>query len=826
MEIWQDVRYGLRSLAKHRRLTAVSIMVLSVGIGATTALFSLAHTVLLRPVPGVENPDQLVRLFRLQDRRQYINFGYPDYVDYRDRNRTLAGLIAEGQIAISLAHPATQRIAGAVVSGNYFTVLGVKPAAGRLLTPDDDRIPGAHPVVVISHRLWRESFGRDPGVIGQKLMLNGYAYILIGVASEAFHSLRIGDQTDVWVPMMMQNESMPRYTGRNFLGLRSAGWMSIYGRLRPGVSLEQARSDIASIAGGLERAYPESNRGRSATVTRDVGLSPDQRQDLSRLLILLLASVAVLLLIACENVANLFLARAAGRRREIAVRLAIGAGRWRLIRQLMTESLLLSGIATGFGLLMAPFITQLALKLLGPADVALRAPSSIDGPVLLFAVGLTIVTALLFGSAPALQSSRTDIVTSLKATTPVAGWGTRRSPRLATLLLTGQVAMSAILLVGAGLVVRTMLHIIAIPAGFSADRVLLAAVDLAIQRYPETQGKLFCEQLIQRLTALTDVVSASVSKSEPARDWSDRRPVFLPGQVPSREVLRRNREMGLQVDANLISPGYFRTLGIALTAGRDFSWTDRETTPLVAIVSERLAGRLWPHESAIGKRITAPDLDGPVRPPLEVIGVAADAKYRSILTEPPLLLYEPEMQKYDSYLTIEVRTKGDPAAFAHVLRREVAALDRNLPVYSVRTLSAQVDRSLWQQRSAAMLISVFGLLSLALASIGMYSQLAHSVAARTREIGIRMALGADAPIVRKSILRQGVALAALGATAGLLVAAPLVQLLHAFLYGVSAVDPATYALAWTLLVLLAFLASYFPARSATRVDPMVALRVD
>jgi putative ABC transport system permease protein len=825
LEIWQDVRYGLRSLGKHRRLTVVSVAVLSVGIGAATALFSLAHTVLLRPVPGVENPDQLVRLFRLQDGKQYINFGYPDYVDYRDRNRTLTGLIAEGQIAISLADPATQRIAGAVVSGNYFAVLGVKPAAGRLLTPDDDRIPGAHPVAVISYRLWRESFGRDPGVIGQKLMLNGYAYALIGVASEAFHSLRIGDQTDVWVPMMMQNEAMPRYTGRNFLGLRSAGWMSIYGRLRPGVSLEQARSDIASIALGLERAYPDSNRGRSATVTRDVGLSPDQRQELSRLLILLLTSVAVLLLIACENVANLFLARAASRRREIAVRLAIGAGRWRLIRQLMTESLLLSGIATGFGLLMAPFNMELALKLLGPADVALRAPSSIDGPVLLFAVGLTVVTALLFGLVPALQSSRTDIVTSLKATTP-GGWGARRVPRIATMLLAGQVAMSAILLVGAGLVVRTMLHIIAIPAGFSADRVLLAAVDLAIQRYPEAQGKLFCEQLIQRLTAHSDVVSASVSKSEPARDWSDRRPVFLPDQVPPRDALRRNRGLGLQVDANLISPGYFRTLGIALTAGRDFSWSDRDATPLVAIVSERLARRLWPHESAIGKRITAPDLDGPVRPPLEVIGVAADAKYRSILTEPPLLLYEPEMQKYDSYLTIEVRTKSDPAAFAPALRQEIAALDRNLPVYSVRTFSAQVDRSLWQQRSAAMLISVFGLLSLALASIGMYSQLAHSVAARTREIGIRMALGADAPIVRRSIMRQGVALAAIGATAGLLVAVPLVQLLHAFLYGVSAVDPATYVLAWMLLVLLAFLASYFPARKATRVDPMVALRVD
>ncbi len=827
MGIWQDIRYGARSLSRHRNLTLVSVAVLALGIGANTALFTVTHAVLQRPVSGVQNPDQLVLLVRVQNGQEYSNAGYPDYVDYRDQNRCFAGLVAERGIPISFAQRVTERIAGSIVTGNYFNVLGVKPALGRLLTPDDDRTSDAHPVAVLSHNFWLRGFATDPAAIGQKMMLNGYAFTIVGVASEEFHGMRIGEQVDVWLPMMMQNEAMPRYTGTNMLSHRSAGWLTLYGRLGPGVSMERARSEVAAIARNLERAYPETNTGRSATVTRDVGLDQSQRRDLRTLLGLLLASVALLLLIACQNIANLLLARAAGRRREIAVRLAVGASQWRLMRQLMVESLLVCLLASGLALLIAPFTIELALKVLGPADIALRTPTRLDGTVLLFTFGLTLATGLLFGLAPALQASKTDVVSFLKAAAPSpTEWRPGKAPRLATLLLVGQIAVSAVLLVAGGLVMRSMLGIFSIRPGFETNRVLLAAVDLAIQRYSEPQGKQFAERLAQRLMANPEVESVSLSKSEPARDWADRRQVFYPGQEPLPAELRRNPDLGVRVDANLISPGYFRTLGIPLVAGRDFTWHDRAGAAPVAIVSERLAERLWPHQSVLGKRIVVPDTGEPPRPALEVVGVARDAKYRSILTEAPMLFYQPMLQHYDSFVTIEVRTRRDPAAFAATLRREIATLDANLPVYAVRTLKDQVDRSLWQQRSAAVLIGIFGLISLTLASLGMYSQLAHAVAARTREIGIRMALGAGAEAVRRHIVGQGLLMSAIGATAGLLAALPLVRFAEGLLYGVTALDPIAFGAAWMILVTMTIPASYFPARAATRVDPMAALRAD
>jgi macrolide transport system ATP-binding/permease protein len=791
--LWQDIRYGIRSLTKHKGLTAVSLVVLGLGIGATNALFTLTNAVLLRPLSGVANPKELVRLGRIQNGQEYSNWSYPDYLDYRDQNHSMAGLIAERGIPIRFAHGNTERLSGAIVTGNYFEVLGVRVAAGRALSPGDERAA----VAVISYSLWNRAFNGDPTAVGQKMLLNGYVFTIIGVVSHDFSGTSIGERTDVWVPMMMQREAMPRNANSNMLTSRRAGWLSIYGRLRPRISMEQAQADIATIAYALERAYPESNTGRSAVLSRDVGLTPGQRRDLQRMLGLLFGSVVLLLLIACQNVANLFLTRAAGRKREIAIRIAVGASRLRLIRQLLVESLLVGVAAGSLGFLVVPFIVSLTLLVLGPADAALRAPANVDGGVLLFSLGVTLGTALLFGLAPALQASKGPASVS------------SRTSRLASLLVVGQVAVSAVLLVAAGLLLQTMVRVLNVDRGFQTDRVLIAAADLAIQRYSESQGKQFCERLMQRLAALPEVESASLSKSEPARDWSDRTHVYHPGR--SGELL---------VDANRVSPEYFRTLSMAIVDGRDFTWRDRDIAPRVAIVSEALAQRMWPGERAVGKHITEAQIQ------LEVVGVTRDAKYRSILSPPPLLLYTPWMQSYDSYVSLEIRTRNDPAAFARTLRREVAALDPTLPLYSIRTFKEQVDRSLWQQRSAAILVGAFGIIALILASLGLYNQLAHSVASRTREIGIRMALGADAPNVLRSILRQGTMLAAAGTVIGLVAAMASTKFVEGLLYGITARDPLTLGSVLLVLAVVTIVASYFPARAATQVDPMIALRQD
>jgi predicted permease len=819
---WQDLRAAIRQMIKSPGFTALAVVAIALGIGANTAIFSLINGALLRPLPGVQEPNRLITLERTQDGKVQYNFGYPDYVDYRDHNKSLAGLAAHCGTPLSFANSATERLKGDLVSGNYFSVLGVKPAFGRLIGPDDDVTPGGHPVAVLSYGLWVRAFGAASDVIGRSMKLNGCDFTIIGVVARDFTGTQTGAASDVWIPLMMQVEAMPRTMGRNWFNDRSAGWLGLFGRFKPRITLEEAQTDLSIIAGGLEQSYPDTNAGRGVSALSGVGLNSDDRVSLRNFLALLLAVVALLLLISCSNVANLLLLRATARRREIAVKVALGATRGRIVRQLLTEGLLLSALAGALGLLLAPWTTQLIVAFQQPAYGLRGVDLSLDARVFLFTSLLSVLTAIAFGITPALQASKTDLVASLKDGAPSSG---HRRSRLQSGLVVAQIALSLVLLIGAGLAVRTMRKALTMERGFDTGNMALMSMDLTIRGYSESQGRAFYEELLRRVDALPGVISSSLAKTVPPNDWSDRLSVFLPGDEPPPEILRARDDLGLRVDANRIAPAYFRTLGIPILEGREFTNEDRVGTPLVAIVNEKLAKQLWPGESALGKLLSVPFWHDP-RPPVQIIGVVKNTKHRSLLADAPLLVYLPELQVYDGRATLVARTRTDPATFISAIRDEVAVLDKDLSLYAVKTMSEQIDSTLWQQRTAAGLIGIFGALALALAAIGIYGVIAHWVVQRTREIGIRMALGADARVVMRMILRQGIVLALTGVAAGLAGAFVLTRLMSSLLYDVSATDPMTFLLSSLVLVGVALGAGFVPARRATKVDPMIALRCE
>ena len=816
---WQDVRYAIRISTSNAGLSLLTVAALALGIGANTAIFSLVNGALLRPLPGIKNPDQLVLLERTRN-GSGSSFSFPDYRDYRDGNRVLSGLAAHSGTPLTFDNGHVERLRGDLVTGNYFAVLGVDPAHGRLTSPADDTAPGGHPVAVLSYDLWVRSFGADPAVTGRLIKLNNHDFQIIGVAPRHFGGTDKGMPFDLWIPIMMQAEAMPRTMGRTWFDDRSAGWLELFGRLRPEPSLQVARADFATLAAQTRLSYPDTNRNDQVTLLRGLGLDSEDRASLRNLLGLLMAAVVLLLLIGCTDVANLLLVRATARRKEIAVKLALGATRGRLVRQLLTEGLLISLVAGGLGTLLAPWTADLILSFQQPAYALRGMDFSLDSTVLLFTVSLSLFSGVFFGLAPALQASNPDLAASLKDGAPVAGVSKRRLQRY---LVVAQVALSLVLLIGAGLVVRTMQGVLTTDLGFKAENLILMSMDLSIQNYDEEKGKSFYRQLIRRIESVPGVVSASLAKTVPPNDWSDRLNVFLPGQEPPPEVLRTRDDLGLRVDANRIAPHYFQTLGIRLIEGREFDDQDRARAPLVAIVNEKLAARLWPGESAIGKRLSVPFWHEP-RPPVEIVGVAQNTKHRSLLADMPMLVYLPELQAYDGRATLVARVTSNPSSFTSAIAAEIAALDRTLPVYAVKTMSEQISSTLWRQRLAAGLIGLFGTLALGLAAIGLYGIISQWVALRTREIGIRMALGARAPDVTAMVVREGMWLAFQGIAFGVLSALVLTRLMSSVLYEVSATDPISFAAASTVLAIVALGASSLPARRAARVDPMIALR--
>ena len=819
-QLWQDLRHAARGLKRSPGFAVVAILALALGIGANTSIFTLLNAVLLRPLPGVVNPERLVTFKRLQLNNPDYGFGYPDFLDYQKQQKSFSGLAGECRTPLSLSHGATERVRGALVTEDYFSVLGVRAAMGRLIGPEDLERRG-EPVVVLSYGLWQRGFGSDPSVLGRAFRVNGHSFTVVGVADKRFIGTIPGAPVDAWLPLTAQPEAIPRMSA-DVLHSRTAGWIGISGRLKQGVALEEARAEMQTIAAHLAQEYPQTNEHRSVDLSAGVGVDPDDKQVLGRFFSVLLAAVGMLLLIACGNVANLLLVRATGRRREIAIRLAMGASGGQLLRQLLTEGMLLSLLGGILGLAIAPWTASLILAFQQPLYPMTALDLAPDVRVLCFTLAIAVLTGILFGLAPALQISKPDLVTSLKE--GARGTGSRRS-RVQPALVAVQVALSLVLLMGAGLAVRSMRNVLGGEFGFKTEHLAMFTMDLSIQGFTEQQGQTFYRQLMERIEAVPSVQAASLAWTVPPRDLSGRISLFYEGQAPPQEVLRGHEfELGIRVDEDIVAPNYFRTMSIPLVAGRDFTSRDDASAPRVAIVNEKLAQRLWPGESVLGRRIECPSMQGQPRPPIEIIGVAKDTKYRSLLLEPPPVIYLPLPQNYDGRETLLVRAAGDPANVVPALRSLVAKINPDLPVYGVKSMLEQVADSLWQQRMAANLIGCFGALALILAAIGLYGVISHWVAQRTNEIGIRMALGANPGNILRLVIGKGMAVALLGVVLGAVVTQGATRAMSSLLYGVGASDAGTMAAVSLLLTAVALIASYLPARRATKVDPMVALR--
>ncbi|MGI8745802.1 MAG: ABC transporter permease [Bryobacteraceae bacterium] len=805
-----DIRLAARLLRKNAGLSAAIILLLGFGIGANAALFQLVYAILLRPIPGVQGSQDLIRIRRTDHGRIQGNQSYPDYLDFRDRVTTLQGLVAERLMPVRLPGPPAQLIPGAIVTGNYFQVLGVQPAAGRLLLPEDDRVPGEGAAVVISESFWQSQFARNPSAIGASLILNGYPFTVIGIAAAPFEGVEFGQPTSIWMPMAMVRHAMTRAPDYHWLTERRAGWLTWYGRLKPGVRLQNASAELSAIARRLETAHPDSNAGRGIQISDHPSMDPEQRASLRSLLGLLSIAVCLVLLIACGNAANLLLARTAARAREMAIRLAIGASRSDLFRQMLAESLLL-GLAGGLlGLVLAPWIDPLLRRAWNPR--AAPVPSmGIDLHLAAFTLGISLATAFLFGLAPAWAALRTEVGTALKQAAPQAG---RRLSRLQRIWVIAQVTLSVALVATAFSVLESMHRILGIDPGYRPERILSATMDVSLLGYSPERGLQFFENLLARTRVLSGVHAATLGKSSPAVDWSDRVPVFRPGGETAI----------VTVDRNIIAPDYFRTLSIPLIAGRDFTAADRSGAPAVAIVSRGLANRFWPGQNALGKRIMVPVERRTL--PAQVIGVVADSRYRTLIAEPPLLLYSPLLQNYDSIARLIVAVDGDPAQFKARLRHLLAEAAPGLPVRAVSTMQEQIDLSLWERRSAAALLSLFGALALALACAGIYGVVAYAVARQSREIGIRMALGADRTNVVRTVLTGALRLTGIGILFGVPLALATRPLIASFLYGASATQPWTLAAVCALFLLVTLAASFMPARGAATVDPALVLRQD
>ncbi|HKE05698.1 MAG TPA: ABC transporter permease [Blastocatellia bacterium] len=828
--LWQDLRYGVRMMAKKPGLTFIAALSLALGIGANTSMFSVVNALFFRQLPAPE-PDRLMFVFNGSRNSPWATVSYPNYIDYRDRNEVFSELAAYGRITVSLGvDDRPDQINGAIVTGNYFDMLGARAALGRAISPEDDRTPNAHPVIVISNRLWRNRFGGGSEVIGREVALNGHRFTVIGVMPAGFEGAEILEKLDVYTPMTMKAVARPPSGGfsgemnPDLLSQRGRGWMRMIGRLKPGVSIEQAQAGMAVIARRLEQAYPSENQGIIATLFPVSKVDPRGYRPLVMAATLLMSVVGMVLLIACANVANLLLARASARRKEIAVRLAMGASRLRLIRQLMTESILLALLGGLAGLLIAFWAVDLLKATPPPVGVfSFNLDFGIDVRVLGFTLALSLLTGILFGLAPALGASRTDLLPSLKDESYQVVQSRRRFT-MRNLLVIAQVALGLVLLIGAGLFLRSLWRIQDTHPGFDAQKVLTASLRINLLRYTKPQAREFYRRVIERVESVPGVQAASLARVVPISGDGRRGSFVLEGQGEQEINDRISRGEGLpSVRLNIISPKYFQTMGVALTRGRDFTAQDDEGAPSVVIVNDSFARQYFAGQDPLGKRLRFGE---PRNPWSEIIGVVRDSKYRELSEDFGAIVYQALAQNHETGMTLHVRTAGDPLIVAGTLRREINSIEKNLPLTDMRPLTALIGSSLYPARMGAVLIGVFGSLALSLAAVGLYGVMSYAVSQRTREIGVRMALGAQTRDVLRLVLKEAMTLVVIGMVIGLGLAAALSRLIAGFLFGVGAMDLATFAAIPVLLAMVALLASYLPARRAMKIDPMVALRCD
>jgi predicted permease len=821
-EMFQDLRYGLRLLLKQPGFTLAAVFTLSLGIGANTGVFSLANALLLRSLP-VPQPEQLVTVGRGDGLGEPLS--YPDFVALRARNEVLSGLAAAHFAEVSFGNGSRSELLRAeLVSSDYFDVLRVRPALGRGFLPEEER--SAQPVAVLSYALWQSRFGGDAQIIGKTITLHRQRYTVIGIAPAEFNGMTEMFRTDLWLPLQMLPQARPMF--QTSLSNRHDQLFAAIGRLKAGVPLIEAQTALETINRQFELAEPppaarrqNPNEDRSLKLEHPQGVPlPHFRRRAQLATALLFVVVGIVLVIACANVANLLLARATVRRKEIAVRLALGASRFRLLRQLLTESALLGLLGGGGGVLLAFWLNRVLMALEPPLPESwgFRLDLQLDATVLGFTLLLALVVSLLFGLAPALAASKPDVVHALKDETGAPGHrGWFRQFTLRNVLVVAQLAVSLVLLIAAGLFIRSLQQMQKVDPGFQTANRLALSFNLQQEGYDEARGREFARQLVERVRALPGVQSAALTNFLPLGFMRLAEPVTIDGRATPPDARPPF------VAAQRVGLDYFRTIGTPLVRGRDFTPQDSANAPAVAIINEAMARRFFPNEDPLGERLRIGDPDSNPQP-REIIGIVKDTLIRSIAEEPMTVTYRPLAQQPSTWLTLLVHTAGNPQALLTAVRREVQALDENLPAQEIKTLEEIVAFSFWPMRMGAGLVGGFGLLGLLLASVGLYGVMSFAVAARTREIGVRMALGAERRDVLRLIIGQGLTLAVIGVGVWLLLAFVVTRVLQRFLFGIGATDPLTFGGVALLLTLIALLACALPARRATQVDPLVALR--
>jgi macrolide transport system ATP-binding/permease protein len=812
-DIWQDLRYGLKLLAKSPVFAAAAILSLAIGIGANTAIFSLVNEIFLRPLPvAVKKQDSLVRLFTRNSKESRLeDFSYPDYIDYKEQNPVFSDILAYTpveQFSLQSGNKA-EFIYGSRVSGNFFAVLGIQATLGRSLTPDDDRAQGGRPAAVVSYRLWESYFNRDPSIIGKEIRLNRIPLTVAGVAPERFTGVLPPLAFDIYVPMAMWAQLK---ADTNLLTDRKAQALELIARLKPGAGLGQARAAMQTRARQLQRAYGEADENREVYVTPISQKHPKMQTGETTAIGILLAFLTMLvLLIACSNIANLLLARAMDRRKEIVLRAALGASRSRITRQLLTEAIVLSLLGGAAGMILACWLTEILASAKLPLDLPIAMGWSLDKTVMGFTAVLSIFTGLLFGSLPALHAMRFDLTSAMK---DKDGPSLRLFHRFGArnLLVIAQIAGSLVMLIMAGLMLQSLKHESSVDFGFNSDSLIMIPLNLGLNGYSGAQAKQFNSLLLERLESLPEIHSAGLARVAPLSLASYGDPVIIPGYEYRAGENKR-------LLYNEVSGDYFKMLHISFMRGRTFSAHERTEI----VINETMASHYWPNQDAVGREIR---FDFPNAPSLHVVGIVKDSAMENGGSSAKPFAYVPLPENNKDEVAAMIRTVGSASAMAPSIRRIIAELDPQLPLTNMRTLSQQLDVSLMQVRSSAILIGLLGVLALTLASMGLYGVVSYTIGRRTREIGIRIALGAQRAIILRQLLSEGLRLIAAGLVIGFLFAQIIAHIAESALNGINSSDPLAYLGACLLLCGVTLGACYMPTRKALKTDPMTALRCE
>ncbi|MFZ0640590.1 MAG: ABC transporter permease [Candidatus Acidiferrales bacterium] len=814
MTLWQDFRYGLRVLMKSPGFAIIAILTLALGIGANSTIFSWINSTVLNPIPGVSHASQYAAI-TIDSGRNQNPLSYQDYLDLRDRTRTLSSFLAASTTSMSLtSNGKPERRWGILASANYFDTLGVHPILGRGFLPSEDTKPDGAPVVVISYHLWQTRFAGDPSVIGRTIQIDRHPLQVVGVAPPGFVGTQTGLSYDLWVPLMMVGDFYSSGTVDALLHDRSTQWLMCVGHLKPGATVEQAQADMNVLMHQIAAQFPDKHTGNINMTASPLWRAPfGSNYYLHTILFLLLAISGVVLLLACANVANLLLVRSVARRREMAIRLSIGATRWRLVRQLLAESLILAVCGGGIAMLFTLWTAGTLGSFVPPvAEIPLSMTVTADHTVLLATFVVSILTGVIFGILPALRSSALQPANVLKEEAGSTSGGLHKA-RVSSVLVVAQIAMSLLLLVCAGLFIRSVRVAEQFNPGFNPHHVLLYDYDLSGLGYDAKSGAQFHRQLFDKLQAVPGVESATLANWIPLGFFTEAYTVQAEGYVP-----KPHESMDIQYAD--VGPNYLRTMQIPLVSGREFTAADTDSSQLVAVVNATFVNRYWPHQHAVGKKLHAAGRW------YTVVGVAQDSDYFELGQKPQPFFYLPLFQNYDRRIAIYARVAGDPLAFVSPVQDAVHSLDADLPLFDLTTLDSRIQLSTTTERLAGVFVGGFGVLALLLAGIGIYGVLAYTTRQRTHEIGIRMALGAEPRDVLRLVLRQGLMLALVGLAIGLAASFVLTRALSSQLFGVTATDPLTFAAVAILLLAVALLACFIPARRAMRTDPMVALRYE